>query len=123
MDRDIFCKKTNPVTKLYLDRDVDFDHEPTHEEEEKERKLVMEKLKMVSRTVHALCNHSPDLSLTYIVMATRHGYNTDKNMWKLSFRPFIVRLAIDDYTKIPTLLKHIGQDDFWDMSLMWWRRF
>jgi phage/plasmid-associated DNA primase len=100
------------VTKLYLDRDV---YLPTHtppsqEETSAAERDVRDRVDEIVRTLSL-----PGMCVTYRV-ATRHGYQTAKKQWKLSFRPYLSGLCIR-YADVPKVIRFVNQQDFWDMSV------
>lgn len=97
--------------KLFLDRDVYTGISPPSAEVlRRETALVCEAVQaLVSRL--STCRND----LTFVI-ATRHGFCLSHNQYKLSFRPFVQGMRIL-YTHIPTVIRWVGQEAFWDMSV------
>lgn len=97
--------------KLYLDRDVYLGAlAPTQEKLE-------ELLKEVRDNVYAILERLSIVGNSLSVkIATRHGWCPKRQEHKASFRPFIQGMTIP-YTGIPYVIRFMGQEDFWDMSV------
>lgn len=97
--------------KLYLDRDIYIGTDPPTAE------VTSTHLQEVQANVQVLVDRFKNTTnpLTFKI-ATRHGYCPKRHEHKLSFRPFIQGLTIK-YTDIPRVIKFMGQELFWDMSV------
>lgn len=107
-----FMNQDSAPGKLYLDRDVYIDGPLAPSLE-----LISEHMRVVRTTVQGLVDRlsTKDNNLSYVI-ATRHGLCKSRGKYKLSFRPFIQGMSIM-YTHIPVVIKLVGQQDFWDMSV------
>ncbi|PNH02118.1 hypothetical protein TSOC_011935 [Tetrabaena socialis] len=100
-----------PPGKLYLDRDVYIGVDPpTPALIAKHAQEVLDHLMVLKTTLET------DQNNLWFVVATRHGWCPAHGEHKLSFRPFIQGMTIR-YTDIPSVIRFLHQQDFWDMSV------
>jgi hypothetical protein len=111
-------KERTVLTKIYLDRDIYLG------EEQPEDALVRKHELEVRNNVDILMGmlQTDNVKPTY-VLATRHGIpnpygkpGSKGRKYKLSFRPFVSGIRIR-YTDIAAVIRYVGQEDFWDMSV------
>ena len=100
------------ITKLYLDHETYFEHEPTEAQRLELEAAVRGRTSSIISLLAA-----PGRPMSYR-LATRHGYCPTRKMHKLSFRPFPQGMRLR-YTDIPKVLQVADQhaDGFWDMSV------
>lgn len=106
-----FLNQDSAPGKLFLDRDIYVDNTaPTTDEIDGHMHQVRDNVQQI---VDRLSTKNNNLSF---VIATRHGFCKARGQYKLSFRPFIQGMSIR-YTHIPVVIKILGQQGFWDMSV------
>lgn len=97
--------------KMYLDRDVYGGPEPPSTAVVERHTIdVLTNVKLLVDRMSTAYN-----DLTFVV-ATRHGFCPGEKEHKLSFRPFVQGMSIR-YTDVARVIRLMGQDDFWDMSV------
>lgn len=101
------------LTKVYLDRDLYLGTEAPSSE------LILHHEQLVSDMLDEIAvelAQPGDDGMCPRFVATRHGYCPKNGKFKLSFRPFFQGVCIK-YTDIPHLIRKLGQESFWDMSV------
>jgi hypothetical protein len=111
------------MTRLYLDYDhvvpgrMEEDGSPPAEYIDSHKELVQERVEVILKHLGEIEGLLAKGWQGRYVIASRHGWCPSKSAWKVSFRPFVLGIAIP-YVDIPTLLRLIRQDDkFWDLSV------
>lgn len=106
----------NAITKLYLDKDICIQVTEDTNLPATKAQFMADVIAKLDEIKAVLSKIEPNI---FYKVATRHGYkegHEDDVCYKLSFRPYFsgVRFV---FTEIPTFLRWIQQDHFWDMSV------
>ena len=103
------------VCKIYLDREEYLDAQPNNDVVVSATELLHSNVKHIINQIKISLKqeyNTDEHNLSYVV-ATRHGFCSNKQKYKLSFRPYILGIRIH-HSDIPFLIEGCGLSDYFD---------